>query len=94
MFYSAIVGARKYGIDDLSISGRVKALWEMFVFDYNIQMESFRTWCIFTYIKILQFLGRAPSMEKIKEIIAEQEKRYFVRKLNQYLILFSMVMSC
>ena len=74
--YSAITGALKIGIQDLSFRGRLRAWWERLVFDYNIKSEQWKIKLGFLYLRILQFLGRAPSMEQIKYVIDTEEKRF------------------
>lgn len=73
---SAITGALKIGIQDLSLRGRLRAWWERLIFDYNIKSEQWKIKLGFMYLRILQFLGRAPSMEQIKYVIDAGEKGF------------------
>lgn len=73
---SAITGALKIGIQDLSLRGRLRAWWERLIFDYNIKSEQWKIKLGFLYLRILQFLGRAPSMEQIKYVIDAGEKGF------------------
>ncbi|XP_078367254.1 putative aarF domain-containing protein kinase 5 isoform X1 [Oculina patagonica] len=44
-----------------SIWSKVKTSVELFVLDVRIRAMSFRAWMVETYIKVLQYLGRAPK---------------------------------
>ncbi|XP_063441153.1 uncharacterized aarF domain-containing protein kinase 5-like isoform X3 [Mytilus trossulus] len=76
MARSAIVGANKMAGQDLSLGGRLKSVWERFLFDYSIVTERWIMNLGYLYLRILQFLGRAPSLAKIQYLIDSEEKRY------------------
>ncbi|CAC5395545.1 ADCK [Mytilus coruscus] len=76
MARSAIVGANKMAGQDLSLGGRLKSCWERFLFDYSIITERWIINLGYLYLRILQFLGRAPSLAKIQYLIDSEEKRY------------------
>lgn len=76
MAKSAITGTHRKEAVPPNLISRVKAWWENFVYDYRVQAESWKLWMAFTYLRILQFLGRAPVLEKVKGFMDTEEKRY------------------
>lgn len=76
MAKSAITGTHRKEAVPPNMISRVKAWWENFVYDYRVQAESWKLWMAFTYLRILQFLGRAPVLEKVKGFMDTEEKRY------------------
>lgn len=75
MAKSAIRGARKFGIQDISWSGRMKAWLEMMNYDFRIRAENFKIWIGIVYLRILVWLGRVPSLEEIRSVIEKEQKR-------------------
>lgn len=75
-FFSAIRGARKFGIQDISWTGRIKAWLEMMNYDFRIKAENFKIWIGIVYLRILVWLGRVPSLEEIRSVIEKEQKRY------------------
>lgn len=67
MAKSAIRGARKFGIQDISWTGRIKAWLEMMNYDFRIRAENFKIWIGIVYLRILVWLGRVPSLEEIRQ---------------------------
>ena len=45
------------------------------MFDYRVKAEMWKLWVAFAYLRILQFLGRAPIMEKVQSFMEKEEKR-------------------
>lgn len=76
IFFSAIRGARKFGIQDISWTGRIKAWLEMMNYDFRIKAENFKIWIGIVYLRILVWLGRVPSLEEIRSVIEKEQKRY------------------
>lgn len=76
IFFSAIRGARKFGIQDISWSGRMKAWLEMMNYDFRIRAENFKIRIGIVYLRILVWLGRVPSLEEIRSVIEKEQKRY------------------
>nr|XP_022335396.1 uncharacterized aarF domain-containing protein kinase 5-like isoform X2 [Crassostrea virginica] len=75
MAKSAIRGARKFGVQDITWSGRIKAWFEMANYDFRIRAENFKIWLGILYLRILVWLGRVPSLEEIRGIIEKEQKR-------------------
>lgn len=75
MAKSAIRGARKFGIQDISWTGRIKAWLEMMNYDFRIKAENFKIWIGIVYLRILVWLGRVPSLEEIRSVIEKEQKR-------------------
>lgn len=75
MAKSAIRGARKFGIQDISWTGRIKAWLEMMNYDFRIRAENFKIWIGIVYLRILVWLGRVPSLEEIRSVIEKEQKR-------------------
>lgn len=75
MAKSAIRGARKFGIQDISWTGRIKAWLEMMNYDFRIKAENFKIWIGIVYLRILVWLGRLPSLEEIRSVIEKEQKR-------------------
>ncbi|XP_061197796.1 uncharacterized aarF domain-containing protein kinase 5-like isoform X2 [Saccostrea echinata] len=75
MAKSAMRGARKFGIQDITWSGKIKAWLEMLHYDYRIRAENFKIWLGILYLRILVWLGRVPSLEEIRGIIEKEQKR-------------------
>lgn len=75
MAKSAIRGARKFGIQDFSWTGRIKAWLEMMNYDFRIKAENFKIWIGIVYLRILVWLGRVPSLEEIRSVIEKEQKR-------------------
>ncbi|XP_022335396.2 putative aarF domain-containing protein kinase 5 isoform X2 [Crassostrea virginica] len=75
MAKSAIRGARKFGVQDITWSGRIKAWLEMANYDFRIRAENFKIWLGILYLRILVWLGRVPSLEEIRGIIEKEQKR-------------------
>lgn len=75
MAKSAIRGARKFGIQDISLTGRIKAWLEMMNYDFRIKAENFKIWIGIVYLRILVWLGRVPSLEEIRSVIEKEQKR-------------------
>ena len=48
------------------------------MFDYRVKAESWKLWMAFAYLRVLQFLGRAPPLEKVKSFMETEEKRYVI----------------
>lgn len=70
-------GARKFGVQDISLTGRIKASIEMMNYDFRIRAENFKIWIgINVYLRILVWLGRVPSLEEIRSVIEKEQKRY------------------
>ncbi|KAL3860525.1 hypothetical protein ACJMK2_010643 [Sinanodonta woodiana] len=80
MARSAISGAHKENKQAFSLIGRIRAIWERFVFDYRIKTEGWKLWFAFQYLRVLQFLGRAPAIEKVKSFMETEENRYKIIK--------------
>lgn len=76
IFFSAIRGARKFGVQDISWTGRIKAWLEMMNYDFRIKAENFKIWIGIVYLRILVWLGRVPSLEEIRSVIEKEQKRY------------------
>lgn len=75
MAKSAIRGARKFGVQDISWTGRIKAWLEMMNYDFRIKAENFKIWIGIVYLRILVWLGRVPSLEEIRSVIEKEQKR-------------------
>lgn len=75
MAKSAIRGARKFGVQDISWTGRIKAWLEMMNYDFRIRAENFKIWIGIVYLRILVWLGRVPSLEEIRSVIEKEQKR-------------------
>lgn len=75
MAKSAIRGARKFGVQDISLTGRIKAWLEMMNYDFRIKAENFKIWIGIVYLRILVWLGRVPSLEEIRSVIEKEQKR-------------------
>lgn len=80
MAKSAIRGARKFGIQDISWTGRIKAWLEMMNYDFRIKAENFKIWIGIVYLRILVWLGRVPSLEEIRSVIEKEQKRNLTTK--------------
>lgn len=76
MAKSAITGTYRKAANPPNIVSRVQAWWERCVFDYRVKAESWKLWMAFAYLRVLQFLGRAPPLEKVKSFMETEEKRY------------------
>ncbi|XP_060065655.1 uncharacterized aarF domain-containing protein kinase 5-like isoform X2 [Ylistrum balloti] len=75
MARSAITGCQKTGEFHMSLSGRVRAWWERFIYDYNIQLEKMKMWAGVLYIRIMAYFGRMPDLEKIKKVVKETQEK-------------------
>ncbi|XP_062591717.1 uncharacterized aarF domain-containing protein kinase 5-like isoform X1 [Saccostrea cucullata] len=75
MAKSAMRGARKFGVQDITWSGKIKAWLEVLHYDYRIRAENFKIWLGILYLRILVWLGRVPSLEEIRGIIEKEQKR-------------------
>ena len=69
-------GARKFGVQDITWSGRIKAWIETLNYDFQIRAENFKIWIGIVYLRILVWLGRVPSLEEIRAVIEKEQKRY------------------
>ncbi|XP_048771947.2 uncharacterized aarF domain-containing protein kinase 5-like isoform X2 [Ostrea edulis] len=75
MAKSAMRGARKFGLQDITWSGRIKSWLETLRYDYRIRAENLKIWLGILYLRVLVWLGRVPSLEEIKSIIEKEQKR-------------------
>lgn len=84
-------GARKFGLQDITWSGRIKSWLETLRYDYRIRAENLKIWLGILYLRVLVWLGRVPSLEEIKSIIEKEQKRYDI--INEHKILRTQVLS-
>ena len=75
MAKSAITGTYRKETKPPTVVCRVQAWWERRIFDYHVKAESLKLWMAFAYLKLLQFLGKAPPMEKVKVFLEKDEKQ-------------------
>ncbi|KAH3770489.1 hypothetical protein DPMN_171776 [Dreissena polymorpha] len=76
MAKSAITGTYRKETADITTIARAQAWWERMVYDYRVKAEGWKLWIAFMCLRLLQFLGRAPPMEKVKSFMETEEKRY------------------
>ncbi|XP_052819370.1 uncharacterized aarF domain-containing protein kinase 5-like isoform X3 [Mya arenaria] len=76
MAKSAITGTYHKEAEDITLISRAQAWWDRMVYDYRVKAEGWKMWVAFMYIRILQFMGRAPPVEKVKSFMENEEKRY------------------
>ncbi|XP_045193467.2 uncharacterized aarF domain-containing protein kinase 5-like isoform X1 [Mercenaria mercenaria] len=76
MAKSAITGTYRKEAENITVISQAQAWWERVVFDYRVKAESWKLWLAFLYLRLLQMLGRAPAMEKVKSFMETEEKRY------------------
>ena len=55
------------------------------MFDYRVKAEMWKIWVAFAYMRILEFLGRAPIMEKVQSFMETEEKRLVVVKYKPFI---------
>nr|KAG5707224.1 hypothetical protein BaRGS_017908 [Batillaria attramentaria] len=62
------------------IIGRVRGWWDRCLFDYHVWRENFTfgvgMWAIRTWLRILNWLGRAPDIKEFEKLHESEEKRY------------------
>ncbi|XP_052819368.1 uncharacterized aarF domain-containing protein kinase 5-like isoform X2 [Mya arenaria] len=75
MAKSAITGTYHKEAEDITLISRAQAWWDRMVYDYRVKAEGWKMWVAFMYIRILQFMGRAPPVEKVKSFMENEEKR-------------------
>lgn len=76
MAKSAITGTYLKEEENITVISRAQAWWERIVFDYRVKAEGWKLWLAFLYLRLLQLLGRAPAIEKVKSFMETEEKRY------------------
>lgn len=75
MFCSAITGTHKNEQQHFGLLGKFWAWWEKVVFDNRLRLDGWKIWLGFKFLQMLQIIGRAPSMDTIKQLMEEQEKK-------------------
>nr|KAG5693003.1 hypothetical protein BaRGS_011639 [Batillaria attramentaria] len=79
MARSAINGVYR-DVKSSGIIGRVRGWWDRCLFDYHVWRENFTfgvgMWAIRTWLRILNWLGRAPDIKEFEKLHESEEKRY------------------
>ncbi|XP_046361231.2 uncharacterized aarF domain-containing protein kinase 5-like isoform X1 [Haliotis rufescens] len=80
MARSAISGTARQLAGGLNITGHLRAWWERCVFDIRVHTENVKhrltMFLAFAFLRVLELLGRAPSLKSIKQFADKEGKRF------------------
>ncbi|KAL5022436.1 hypothetical protein ScPMuIL_001591 [Solemya velum] len=75
MARSAITGIHKNDKQTFGLLGKFLGWWEKVMFENKLRLENWKIWLGFAFLKMLQMVGKAPSMDTVKQLIEDEEKR-------------------